>query len=346
VNQQGLSLTYEDGIDAITRSRAAELLNHFDLPQLDGRRLHLRILPGGTINQSLIVEGAEVRYVLRIVPTPEVCDSLSIDCAQSALALEAASKEGLAPQLVARELAEGHALVRYIEAESLTAEVLRNNGHIGTAGTVLARLHRIDLPGLRARSMFEEVDKFAEVAETTDAMTDAWAESVEAMEPIRDLFENLSETRFCHRDTNPQNMIAQGRTLYLVDFDYAGKDSPYVDLAILSEYAQLSGDEQWHLLESYAKSPTEVDSARVRLMRYVHNVRDGLYAAGSAGLVADRVTTRDDWLPTAAESGTEEANFYETYAQLNLRAAIAKRADDRFIGDLRLAGEPGGTVVQ
>jgi tRNA A-37 threonylcarbamoyl transferase component Bud32 len=337
VTEGPASVRFADDIDGELRARIVMLLAKLDAPEIRAADVHIRVLAGGTINQNFVVDGGAGSLVLRIVPSAEVCASLSIDCAQSAAAMGAAAAEGLAPAVIARDADEGHVLVRYLDGPSLTHGTLRAEGRIRKAGEVLSRLHRIEVRGIRQRSAFEEIDVFVRVAEEARALSPDWAELARALAPIRHLFGELGGARFCHRDINPQNLLAVDGRLYLIDFDYAGIESPYLDLGVLSEYGQLDDAEQRELLAGYMDEPTEVDDARVRLMRFVHNIRDGIYAAGSAGLVRDRATTRPDWLPGGEADGNAELDFYESYAQVNLDAASGKHASRRFEEDLRTA---------
>jgi thiamine kinase-like enzyme len=61
---------------------------------------------------------------------------------------------------------------------------------------------------------------------------------------------------FGHNDLLPANIIDDGERLWLIDFDYAGFNSPLFDLANLASNNQLSEDQEHRLLDTYFGEPT------------------------------------------------------------------------------------------
>mgnify|MGYP005676033505 FL=1 len=60
---------------------------------------------------------------------------------------------------------------------------------------------------------------------------------------------------FGHNDLLAANIIDDGKKLWLIDFDYAGFNSPLFDLANLSSNNQLSQNQENWMLETYYRCP-------------------------------------------------------------------------------------------
>jgi len=59
------------------------------------------------------------------------------------------------------------------------------------------------------------------------------------------------EQAVCHNDLNPLNLIWQDETFCLLDFEYAGVNDRYFDLAALSVEFSLSEDAQKYMMQCY-----------------------------------------------------------------------------------------------
>ena len=104
-----------------------------------------------------------------------------------------------------------------------------------------------------------------------------------------------------HNDLLAANFIDDGRRLWLIDWDYAGFNSPLFDLGGLASNNELSpSDEKW-LLETYFERPLDDDlERRYRAMKCasllretmwsmvseIHSAIDFDYAAYTAGNLA------------------------------------------------------------
>lgn len=67
---------------------------------------------------------------------------------------------------------------------------------------------------------------------------------------------------YCHNDWLPANVLDDGQRLWLIDWDYAGFNSPLSDLASLAANVQLAPTQERWLLERYFEQP--LDATRYR----------------------------------------------------------------------------------
>ena len=90
----------------------------------------------------------------------------------------------------------------------------------------------------------------------------------------------------CHNDLLPANVLvadnadddAHDGRLYLLDFEYAGMNDVFFDLANLSVNAELSEAADHDLLRLYFGSVTPARWARLQLMKVMSEFREGMWA--------------------------------------------------------------------
>ena len=103
--------------------------------------------------------------------------------------------------------------------------------------------------------------------------------------------------RPCHNDLLAANVFFDGERVRLIDWEYAGMNDPFFDLANLAANNELGEAEERELLERYfGEPPTRRRGAALRLMRLVSDLREGMW-----GLVQAAVSRLDtDFLAYAA----------------------------------------------
>ena len=80
----------------------------------------------------------------------------------------------------------------------------------------------------------------------------------------------------CHNDLLPGNVLRDGDRLMLVDWEYAGMNDRFFDLANLAVNNGLTRDEEARLLEAYfGEPPTDRHRAELSLMRIMQRLPRG-----------------------------------------------------------------------
>ncbi|MBI5089623.1 MAG: phosphotransferase, partial [Actinobacteria bacterium] len=82
----------------------------------------------------------------------------------------------------------------------------------------------------------------------------------------------------CHNDLLPANVLFGAYRVWLLDFEYAGMNERFFDLANLSINAGLSPDGDAALLDAYVGSISHGDWARLQLMKVMSEFREGMWA--------------------------------------------------------------------
>jgi thiamine kinase-like enzyme len=81
---------------------------------------------------------------------------------------------------------------------------------------------------------------------------------------------------FCHNDLVRRNFL-DGGTVRILDWEYAGMNTPFFDLAIVSENHQFTEEQEQMLLSSYFGSVDSTIIERTRHMKELFLLRDATW---------------------------------------------------------------------
>ncbi len=220
------------------------------------RRVDPVPLAGGITNQNFKVEDRGRRYVVRVGDDILVHGVVR---ANELAASRAAHLAGLSPAVVHAE--PGILVLDFIEGRTFTPEDVRNPANLERLVDMVRRCHR-DIPQhLRGPAamfwVFHVVRDYAHtlsegnsrhVAILPDLLARA-ARLEEAVGPI--------EVVFGHNDLLAANFIDDGQRLWLVDWEYAGFNSPLFDLGGLVSNSELSPEQEEQILSLYFDAPVD-----------------------------------------------------------------------------------------
>lgn len=220
-------------------------------------------LKGGMTNSNFLVEDAGKRYVARIggdVPAHHIVR------VTEAAASRAAHKAGVAPPV---HYSDPHALViGFIEGKTFQPADVRDSANHARLIDLVRRAHRQIPLHLRGPAplfwVFQVVRHYGHLlceleSPHIGALTDfaAKAEVLErAVGPV--------ELVFDHNDLLAANIIDDGARLWLVDWEYAGFNSPLFDLGGLVTNNEVSREDAEHMAELYFGHPVD-DALRRRM---------------------------------------------------------------------------------
>lgn len=256
-------------LDALRR-----LLPELDAATLDAARC--RALEGGVNRRSYQVDVGGKRYVLRL---PTAGAEGLLDVATEARAMRAAAALDIAPHVAAVDAATGLLLTEYRDrAVPWTAAGVTRPRNIVRAAQLLRSLHaiQIELPVYAAERIARgylsalAAGVSPELARFGGARIEAWAH--ELIELARRYDALHAPTAFCHNDLVAANWLDDGE-LMLVDFEYAVRGSPLLDLAGLAGMNDFGDAEQRALLEAYDEDAATTRARRAELAQTVRMVR-------------------------------------------------------------------------
>jgi len=242
------------------------------------RRVTPQPLGGGISNHNFLVEDRGERFFVRIGEDFEVHNVLRrFELAAS----RAAHAAGLSPEVVYAE--PGAMVFRYIDGRTLAPEDVRDPEMLGRIAALLRTCHR-ELPRhFRGPApifwVFQVLrDYAARLAEDGHRLVGELPRYMTAAERLEAAVGPV-DLAFGHNDLLAANLIDDGERLWLVDWEYAGFNSPLFDLGGLASNNQLSPDLEEQLLELYFDAPvTDELRGRYRAMKCASLLREAMWS--------------------------------------------------------------------
>jgi thiamine kinase-like enzyme len=256
-------------------------------------------LAGGITNRNFLVRHCGERFVVRIgddIPVHQ------ISRANELAASRAAAAAGLSPEVVHRE--PGALVLRFIEGRTLTSESIRERRNLERILPLLRCCHREVERHLRGPAQMFWV--FYVLRDYAATLSSGGSRFLPELSGLLDIAEGLRaaigpvDVAFGHNDLLAANFIDAGDRLWLIDWDYAGFNSPLFDLANLCSNNELSpADERW-LLEAYFERPLSAElERRYRAMKCASLLREAMWGMVSelhSSLDVDYVAYARDYL--------------------------------------------------
>jgi thiamine kinase-like enzyme len=211
-------------------------------------------LPGGITNVNYVAEDNVGKYVVRVgddIPLHQIMRFNERSAAR------AAHVAGLSPAVVH---AEGRfTVLEFIEGRTLTDEDIREPDLLPRVLDLVAACHR-DLPThLRGPVLvfwvFHVIRDYGATlldrGSGYSKLIPEFLEVAEALERAAGPFDIV----FGHNDLLSSNIIDDGTRLWLIDYDYAGFNTPLFDLGGLASNNGLSTAQEDWMLETYFDAP-------------------------------------------------------------------------------------------
>jgi thiamine kinase-like enzyme len=218
-------------------------------------------LAGGITNKNYLVRDRGERFVVRIgddIPVHQVMRFNEL------AASRAAASVGLSPPVIHHE--PGAVVFRFVEGKTLSAEDVRPRTMLTRILPLIRRCHREMPQHLRGPALiFWVFHILRDYAGTLREGGSAWIGELPRLLESAARLEGILgpvDIVYGHNDLLPANFIDDGRRLWLIDWDYAGFNSPLFDLGNLSSNNDIApSDEDW-LLEAYFERPLDAGLKR------------------------------------------------------------------------------------
>ncbi|MGO4723221.1 MULTISPECIES: phosphotransferase [unclassified Inquilinus] len=247
-------------------------------------RIAIAPLAGGLTNRNYRVDDAAGRHVVRLgddIPHHHILRFNEL------AASRAAAEAGISPAV--EHAQPGILVTRFIEGETLTADRVRQE--LPRALDLVRRVHREIPSHLRGPALvfwvFHVLRDYGHVlagkqpAAELAALLDKASRLEAAVGPV--------DLVFGHNDLLAANFIDDGDRLWLVDWDYAGFNSPLFDLGGLASNNGFSAAEEAVMLEAYFGAPASAElRRRYAAMKAAAALREVLW-----GMVSEIHSTLD-----------------------------------------------------
>jgi thiamine kinase-like enzyme len=233
---------------------------------------------GGITNENFSVTCGSERYFVRLGDDIPVHGVMRFN---ELAASRAAAAAGLSPEVLFWE--EGVLVLRFIEGRTLTDEDVRQRAYLSQIVQLVCRCHTEMPREFRGPVLMFWV--FHVLRGYTASLLEGGSRMADQLERLQQIVGKLErdvgkiQLAFCHNDLLAANWIDDGERLWLVDWDYAGLNSPLFDLANLATNNGFSDEQEKWLLETYYGHPGDDQLLRgYSAMRCASLLRESMWS--------------------------------------------------------------------
>lgn len=211
-------------------------------------------LGGGITNLNYVVEDSGKKYVARIADDIVLHQIMRFN---ELAGSKAAYETGISPKVKYAE--NGALVIEFIEGKNLTNEDIQKRATLERILPIIKICHQDVKKHLRGPILsfwvFHVVNDYAlTLKDANSRMTQELPRLLTAATQLEKAVGAI-ELVYGHNDLLAGNFIDDGSKIWLIDWDYAGFNSPLFDLGGIASNCELSlEDEEW-LLENYFEKP-------------------------------------------------------------------------------------------
>ncbi len=235
-------------------------------------------LAGGITNLNFVVRDAGRRHLVRIggdIPEHNILRTAEL------AASRAAAAAGLSPAV--RHWEPGALVLDFVEGRTFTAVDVRDSANLPRLADILRRCHKEIPRHFRGPApMFWVFQVLRDYGHTLREGASPHLGSVPRLLAAGERLEAAVgpvEIGFGHNDLLPANLIDDGSRLWLVDWEYAGFNSPLFDLGGLASNAGMTAAAREALLAEYfGASPDARRIAQLTAMTAASLLRETMWS--------------------------------------------------------------------
>ncbi|MBI3552221.1 MAG: phosphotransferase [Elusimicrobia bacterium] len=246
-----------------------------DVPGWSKERLRINVLKGGLTNRNFKIEAEDGAFVLKLDGKETAV--LGIDRKNENTCASIAAGLGVGPQVYHYLPAERSFVTRFIEGEPVSPQAASQPAMLKRIVASIKRVH--EGPAFPGRfSPFETVRHYRRAAWLRRATPpEAIDLGLIAMGRIEQILGRRQNPKPCHNDLLASNFIDDGKTIRIVDWEYAAMGDPLFDLGNFAVNQQLSEDRCRLLLKAYFAEVRPDALARLQLYRLMSDLREALW---------------------------------------------------------------------
>ena len=275
----------------------------------------LSILTGGGSTAKMFkIKINKHYYVLRMMGLDQPLSDRNIQ----AICAQYGSTLNIAPHCYYVDAHDGVMICDFIAQQTFTKELI-----LAKMPQLLNKLHYSENMPKPHCVIFPYMNDFIEklVVITPSQVLIDYLRQIQGMMKV--LSKHL-ELASCHNDLNSENILYDGKQFYLIDFEAAGLEDPYFDLATICQQNCFDENEELTFLTSYlGRRPREAELAKLMLMKqvsYCWHVVHFVQHAYLAGMMDfnDPIPSFKTWY-----EGRKQGKYsYETTRDLMLYAMV------------------------
>jgi len=282
-----------------------------ELPIWKGAVEPERLMGGITNNSNFVVDDGGERFVVRVGQDVPVHQIMRFN---ERAATRAAALAGISPQVIHTE--PGVLVIRFIEGKTCGAGDLNTAAGVERVVPLVKKVHLRLLDHMRGPVLAFWV--FHVIRDYAHTLRQAGSRYAPQLPDLVDVAATLEaavgrvDIVFCHNDLLAANFIDDGARLWLVDWDYAGLNSPLFDLANLASNNDFEPEqERWMLSAYFDRRPDAALMRSYGAMKCASLLREAMW-----GMVSEIHSTLDfDYRAYAHDYIERFARTYATYSK-------------------------------
>lgn len=268
-------------------------------------------LGGGRTNLNFVVADNKGKYVVRIGEDIPAHHVMRFNELASSRAAHAA---GLSPEVIFAD--DGLTVIAHIESKTLSEADVGKPAYLGRIVGLMRRCHH-DVPKhVRGPALVFWV--FHVIRDYAATLLDHASPHAHHLPRYLDIAAKLEaligpiELVFGHNDLMAANILDDGKRLWLIDWDYAGFNSPLFDLGGLASNNLLSETQESEMLEIYYGKP-----ANAGLLRRYHAMKcASLLRETMWSMVSEAISDLEiDYAAYTTENAGRFEHAYDTFLQ-------------------------------
>ncbi len=267
-------------------------------------------LAGGITNTNFVVTDNSGKFVVRIgddIPEHGIMRFNELATSRAAFAA------GISPEVVHAE--PGALVLRFIDGKTFGPEDVRKPENLQRIIPLIRKVHD-ELPNhFRGAALvfwvFHVLRDYTQTLKEADSRMLGQLASLSEMAAILEKAVGPVEMVFGHNDLLAANFIDDGARLWLIDWDYAGYNSPLFDLGGLASNNEFSPEQERWLLEAYYGAPADDGLLRrYEAMKCASLLRETMWS-----MVSEVHSTIDfDYIAYTDENLARFRRAYETFS--------------------------------
>jgi thiamine kinase-like enzyme len=269
--------------------------------------IDISAITGGITNRNYLVRDGSVKRVVRLgedIPVHHISRRNEL------AASKAAHAAGLSPAVIHH--APGVLVLDYIDARALTPDDLRDADTLERVIPLVRACHRDIAREFRGpAAIFWVFHVIRDLEASGSSYRPLFAGLLDKAERL-EASGGPYEIAFGHNDMLAANFLDDGKRLWLIDWDYAGFNTPLFDLGGLASNNEFSEDAERAMLEAYYQASLTPDLwRRYRAMKCASLLREMLWS-----MVSEIHSTIDfDYAAYTAENRVRFERAFEEFEQ-------------------------------
>ena len=214
----------------------------------------LEPIEGGITNQNFVVIDQGKKFFVRMGDDIPLHGVMRFNELEASIA---AAKVGLSPAVAYH--APGVLILNFIEGKTLTEAEIRQDVYLERILPMLHTCHRELAQQIRGPALifwvFHVIRDYLGTPQNDGSRSSDMLPRLQEKGAVLEAAVGSVDIVYGHNDLLAANFIDDGNRLWLVDWDYAGYNSPLFDLANLASNNSLSRNQEDWLLQHYFNAP-------------------------------------------------------------------------------------------